>query len=224
MNAQRKYWDSRFYKEGKIWGSEPSKSTPWAHQFFKQSQDVNKLLVLGAGYGRNSRFFSQKGYNVSGIELSTKALEISEDFDPATKFYQGSVLNIFSIPKLKNEKFDAIYAFNVLHLFMKEKRKKLIEYTFDILKTPGYAVFTVFSDKEESISTGKCVEKNTFESKPGRPVHYFSEKDLCNHFNDFKIMEIRLYEESENHGIKGAHTHKLYYISMVVAPRPLGGV
>ncbi|TXT58008.1 MAG: Methyltransferase, type 11 [Promethearchaeota archaeon] len=214
MNTQKKYWESRFQEEEKIWGNQSSQSAKWAHQFFQKRGNVKRVLVLGAGYGRNSRFFSQRKYDVSGIEISTRALKIAVRFDPVTNFYQGSILDLPSIPELNNIRFDAVYGFNVLHLFLKEERKNILTFTYNLLKSPGYAVFTVFSDKEESIGKGKYVEYNTFESKPGRPVHYFTEKDLHIHFKYFQIIETKLYEETENHGRTGFHIHKLYYIAL----------
>ena len=71
--------------------------------------------------------------------------------------------------------------------------------------------FTVFSEKEESYGKGKQIEKNTFESKPGRPVHYFDEDDLKAHFKKMEILETGIMEDPEDHG-EGPHTHLLRYI------------
>ena len=72
--------------------------------------------------------------------------------------------------------------------------------------------FVVFSDKEDSFGRGKEVEKNTFESKPGRPVHYFSEKNLLGQFENFSIIETGLMKDPEDHGAEGPHIHRLRYI------------
>ena len=71
--------------------------------------------------------------------------------------------------------------------------------------------FTVFSDEEPSFGQGKEVERNTYESRPGRPTHYFSEDDLREHFRDFKIIEMGTIQDPEDHGGQ-PHTHILRYV------------
>ena len=75
--------------------------------------------------------------------------------------------------------------------------------------------FTVFSDKEADFGKGNEVEKNTFESRPGRPAHYFTEDDLKLHFANYEIVETGLMEDPEDHGGK-PHTHALRYICVRV--------
>jgi hypothetical protein len=70
----------------------------------------------------------------------------------------------------------------------------------------------VFSDEEATFGKGKEIEPNTFESKPGRPIHYFSETNLKKQFRDFTVLELGQIEEKENHGDRGEHIHKLRYI------------
>ena len=51
------YWDKRFADGGKIWGEIPSKTAIHALELFKR-YGVNKILVPGAGYGRNTKLFT----------------------------------------------------------------------------------------------------------------------------------------------------------------------
>jgi SAM-dependent methyltransferase len=203
----KEYWDNRFGKEGRIWGDAPSKTAEYALGLFR-ANGVKKLLIPGAGYGRNSKLFSAAGLEVVGIELSLQAFKLGRAFDSKTKFLRGSVLDI----PLEKEAYDGIYCLNVLHLFREDDRRLLIDRCGDVLKNKGIAFFTVFSEKEKSFGKGLEVEKNTFESKPGRPVHYFTEADLKAHFEKFMIIENGLMEDAENHGEEGPHTHLLRYI------------
>jgi cyclopropane fatty-acyl-phospholipid synthase-like methyltransferase len=107
--------------------------------------------------------------------------------------------------------YDAIYCFNVLHLFRKNERGIFLQECEKRLKEGGLMFFTVFSEKEESYGEGREVETNTFESKPGRPVHYFSEVDLRDHFRKCKVMNTGIIEDAEDHG-GNPHTHLLRYI------------
>ncbi len=205
-----KYWNNRFKQEGKIWSENPSMSAFLAMQFF-QDYDVKTLLVPGAGYGRNTKLFSQHDIEVTGLEISKNAIDIAKKYDPNTKFVRG---NILTMPYGKKQ-YDAIYCYNVLHLFLKSDRELLLNKCFERIKFGGIAFFVVFSEKEQSYGKGPELESHTFESKPGRPVHYFSNQDLLDHFINLSVIQTELIEDKENHGEVGEHMHILRYIIAV---------
>jgi SAM-dependent methyltransferase len=201
------YWEKRFLDGGKIWGEKPSNTANHALELFKR-REINKILVPGSGYGRNTKLFTTANIKVDGIEISETAINIAKRYNPKTRFIHGSVLDM----PFDDEKYDGIYCFNVLHLFLKENRINFLKKCNDQLRGEGFAFFVVFSDKERSFGKGKQIEENTFESKPGRPVHYFTEADLREHFKEFSVIETGVSEDKENHGELGPHTHILRYI------------
>jgi len=203
----KEYWQKRYLKDGKIWGNVPSKTAEHALKLF-QERNINKLLVLGAGYGRNSKLFSDYNLDVIGIEISENALNIAKSHDPKTKLILGNILDI----SFDNESYDAIYCFNLLHLFLQKERMMLIRKCMSQLNSNAFIYFVVFSEKEKSYGKGKEIELHTFESKPGRPTHYFSEEDLIAHFKDFLIIQTGIVKDKENHGDLGEHVHVLRYI------------
>ena len=52
------------------------------------------------------------------------------------------------------------------------------------------------------------IEKNIFESNPGRPVHYFFKKDLQQHFKKFEVIEEGIANDPEEHDDIGYHIHQ----------------
>ncbi len=207
LNYMKDYWDGRFESEERIWGERPSHTAEYALELFER-RNIKRIMVPGAGYGRNTKFFSSKGYAVTGVEISEEAYKIALAYDERTEFYKSSILDI----QITNESYDAIYCFNVLHLFRENERVLFLDKCFDWLKAGGVAFFTVFSTEEKSYGKGSEVEKNTFESKQGRPVHYFSDQDIKDHFSKFDILETGLMKDTENHGDEGEHVHTLRYI------------
>jgi SAM-dependent methyltransferase len=205
------YWDKRYQAEGRIWGDLPSRTAERALELFRKA-GVKKILVPGSGYGRNTRLFSTSGFEVTGIEISPEAYTMALTFDNVSRFYNASALDMAFLP----DKYDAIYCFNVLHLFREKERKLFLQQCAERVKANGLMFFTVFSEKEASYGKGQEVEKNTFESKPGRPVHYFTDSDLKAHFKKMEILETRIIEDPENHGAEGPHTHQLRYICLKV--------
>lgn len=200
------YWNGRFIREGQIWGDMPSRSAEYALELF-QRNGVRRILVPGAGYGRNTRLFSSAGFEVVGIEISEEASRIAEKFDERTKFLNRSV---FDMPH--DGVYDALYCFNLLHLFLESERALLLSRCREKLREGGFAFFVVFSELEKSFGKGRRLEHNTFESKPGRAAHYFTEGDLLEHFRDFSLIESGIMEDTESHGEEGFHRHMLRYI------------
>jgi len=200
------YWNETYEAEGKIWGESPSKTAEYALELFKKN-DVKKLLVPGSGYGRNTRLFSASGIKVVGVELSKAACKIARAFDPATRIFNDTVLDMSYLAG----NYDAIYCFNVLHVFRQYDRGLFISQCASRIKKQGLMFFTVFSEKDESYGKGKQIEKNTFGSIPGRFAHYFDEDDLKAYFQKMEVLETGILEDPEDHG-QGPHTHFLRYI------------
>jgi cyclopropane fatty-acyl-phospholipid synthase-like methyltransferase len=204
------YWQQRYLAEGMIWGETPSRTTARALEMFRKN-NVKKLFVPGSGYGRNTKLFSSSGLKVTGVEISLEAYRLALTYDTATRVFNISVLDMSSL----KDKFDGLYCFNVLHLFRETDRKLFISQCRARMKQNSIMFFTVFSEKEASYGKGTEVEKNTFESKPGRPVHYFTESDLREHFTGMEILDTGITEDPEDHG-EGPHTHILRYICMKI--------
>jgi len=204
--STKEYWDKRFQDEGYVWGTSPSQSAAVALDIFHR-HNVKTVLVPGSGYGRNTSLFTGAGFDVTGVELSEVACQLAKDFDPDTRLFQGSVLDMSSIP----ERYDAIYCFNVLHLLPEGDRETFIQECSKKLKENGLVYFTAFSDYDPSKGRGTQLAQNTFESRPGRPAHYFSEEALKSYFNGYEILDTGIMEDPEDHG-EGPHTHVLRYL------------
>ena len=212
--ATSTYWDERFRKEGMIWGINPSLTAVYALEAFRRA-GARTVLVPGSGYGRNTRLFSQAGMKVTGIEISEHAVQLAKEHDPKTTFLNASVIDMTFLDVI----YDTIYCFNVLHLFRVADRKQFLNQCLNRLKDGGPAFFTVFSEVEPTFGKGPETEPNTFERRPGRPVHYFTEADLLTHFEAFEVLEAGIMEDPEDHG-EGPHTHLLRYILACKKGRP----
>ena len=201
------YWDRRYAAEGMIWGTRASRSAALALDLFARD-GVARILIPGAGYGRNARVFSDHHYQVTGVETAAAAVELAARHDPRSTYLHASLLEV----ELEAESFDAIYCFNVLHLFRESERRLFVQKCSALLRQDGLIFCTVFSEKEKSFGQGSIIEANTFESKPGRPVHYFTEDDLLHTFSGYTVIETGIMDDGENHGAEGPHSHLVRYI------------
>lgn len=206
------YWDKRFLSEGLIWGEQPSKTAFHAKDLFSKFE-VRTVLVPGAGYGRNTRLLSNE-FEVDAIELSTEAVSLARRWDEKTFFMEGSILDSPVTKKL----YDAVYCYDLLHLFTSHDRAKLIQRCMEQLEHAGIFYFTCFSDEDASFGMGLEIEKNTFEYKKGKIAHFFSDDDLRAHFKEAEIIETGSLEENFEYTSGGTRSYKLRY---VVGKRPM---
>jgi SAM-dependent methyltransferase len=202
------YWDLRFLRGGCIWSENPSESAKYANRLFNK-YDITDLLILGIGYGRNSLPFLESGCNVSGIEISKVAIELLKKSELSNKIrvFNGSIIDM----PFEDMKYDAVFSFNVLHLFNRKDRQTIMDKCKSQLNPKGLIFFTVMSELEHGYGEGIKIEENTFVKK-GKPVHFFTEEDLKQHFSKFEIIESDLIDEPEQHSKEGKHTHKCRYI------------
>jgi 2-polyprenyl-3-methyl-5-hydroxy-6-metoxy-1,4-benzoquinol methylase len=168
------YWNQRFIKERHIWGTEPSNVAVKCKTIFDEN-DVRDILVMGIGYGRNGRYFVENNFNVDGIEYSEEAINIGKMYCPKINFINGSVLTA----KL-NKKYDAIFCYSILHLFQANDRKILIENCIRHCNENGIIIISCCSTKDKAFGIGKKIEENTYEIKPGKIMHFFTEDEIIN--------------------------------------------
>lgn len=199
------YWSERFAREGMIWGSQPSPSAQEARERFREA-GLTSVLVPGAGYGRNTKVFSPY-FTTYGIEISKAALALAEEWDPETTFIEGSALE----PQTGLQ-VDAVYCYDVLHLFLAEERQALINASLAQLRSGGLLYFTSFSDEDPNYGCGVRLEPGTYEYKEGKYAHFFSDSDLRAHFAGTEILESGSFQEVLHNSQGGSTSYQLRFM------------
>tara|TARA_B110000967_G_scaffold197552_1_gene229439 strand:+ start:42 stop:674 length:633 start_codon:yes stop_codon:yes gene_type:complete len=111
------YWN-KFYNKKII--SKESTFAKFAYKIIKNQK--GKILDIGCGNGRDSFFFNQKGYNVTGIDISQKAIQKN-----SKNKNKNIVFKKFDVGKNKViGKFEIIYCRFFLHTVDHLLEKKLI--------------------------------------------------------------------------------------------------
>lgn len=200
------YWDKRFESKEMVWGEEPSQTVYHATDVFARN-NVQTVLVPGSGYGRNTRHLSSH-FSVVGLEFSKSAIEMSKDWDEKTRMIECSILEPINL----ETQWDAIYCYNVLHLFLMEDRMKLIRNSMKQLCDQGIMYFTCFSDQDQRNGRGSVLEDNTYEYKEGKAAHFFTEQDLIQHFAGMRVIETGLLDEGITYSETETEKYSLRYI------------
>lgn len=110
--------------------------------FFKKLFDENKvkeILDLACGTGHHSIFFAKSGYEVTGVDLSEKMLQIARKNArgvSGVRFVKAGFLDVY--PKLK-DKFDAVICLgnSLPHLLSKKELKKTLQNVYNLLNPGG---------------------------------------------------------------------------------------
>lgn len=207
MDNHREYWNAQFSKYNHVWGEAPSKTAEVALSLFRE-REVNKILIPGSGYGRNSKLFSTCGFDVTGIEISDEACALAQTYDPGTRLYNGSFLE----SDFDQGPYQGIYCFNVLQLFLKAERIRFVRKSAGLLSPGGLMFFTGISDQDASYGQGAEVEEHTFAVQPDKNLHYFTPDDLKRHFEGFKVLEVGELEDQVSHSLYGLKRYQIRYI------------
>ncbi len=138
---------------------------------FEHAQKNEKVLDVGCGNGRFSKYL--KGTNYTGVDFSVNLIGEAKKRFPNEKFVVGDVL---SLP-FKDKSFDKVYSIAVIHQIPKEKyRLKALTEIKRVLKESGSAYITAWNIKSNP-APYFLKQKNT-----KTIIHYFKNFRKPRHF------------------------------------------
>ena len=128
--GRTKHWN-KFYKSG-IAPSEPS---PFALEVKSKISNDSKILEMGCGNGRDTRFFASSGNYVSAFDRSSEAINfcMDEHSDVDADFRSGTLSEL----EYDQNSFDVVYSRFVLHSMSKEEEITVLRESFNVLKDGG---------------------------------------------------------------------------------------
>ncbi len=162
-------WDQVYNQPTYIYGKSAASFLVENYQYIPYQSSV---LDLGMGEGRNAIFLAQKGYQVTGIDLSSvavkKAKSLAQERGVKLKTVVASALEY----DFAEKSFDAIICFYFVDRNLIKKMKKW-------LKPQGIIIFEAYSLEQ------KKTQKNALE----QDSDYLQEGELLQLFSDFRILK-----------------------------------
>jgi SAM-dependent methyltransferase len=151
-----------------------------------------RCIDLGCGTGNYAIFLSRKGFTVTGIDISPKAIilakENAKEKGASCEFIVADVLNA---PDHLHESFDFAYDWEVLHHVFPQKRKRYMENVHRLLKPGGKYLSVCFSNNNPQFR-GKGKYRHT---PLGTFLYFSSERELDHLFSRFfTILELKTME------------------------------
>jgi 2-polyprenyl-3-methyl-5-hydroxy-6-metoxy-1,4-benzoquinol methylase len=193
------YWNNR-YAGGRIWGDEACPSVLMATEHFHRT-GVKHVLVPGCGYGRNSLFLAEQGFQVTAFDVADVAVRLAiEQANKRSANIEYTVGDIFDETFLSGRRFDGVYLSNVLHLFLALDREKLVQRITSLLNPGGLFTFSCISVFDtNNYGIGREIEHNTFEKHAGKPLHFFDEDEIrLMLVKNYQILEQKLHVQTES--------------------------
>jgi len=146
-----------------------------------------KVIDLGCGTGNYAAYLASRGFEVTGVDFSEKAIEYARE-KAREKGLECNFLvaNVFDLNM--KEEFDFAYDWELLHHIMPEERVRYVEVVHRFLKARGGYLSVCFNERSPEWGGGK------YRITPLKTVLYYSSeeelKDLFEPF--FNIIESRL--------------------------------
>jgi len=112
----------------------------------------SKVLDISVGYGQNSEYFIERGFDVYGTDISELAIKEMKEIYPDYNWIVHDTLEKFPF---KNNYFDLIFARLSLHYFKKEDVDRILLDIFRMTKINGYFYVMVKCSNTGNLDTGK---------------------------------------------------------------------
>lgn len=165
-------WDEKYSRPTFIFGKSPAEFLAENYQYIPYEGTV---LDMGMGEGRNAVFLAQKGYKVTGIDISSVAVKksylLAQEFGVKIK----GVVASLSDYKIAPGSFDAIVCFYYVDRSLVEKIKSW-------LKPGGILIYEAHTLREKTKKKSDPVEDN----------EYLREQELLKMFSGMRVLK---YEE-----------------------------
>lgn len=188
------FWDDKYKSIGTIWTFEPAESAIQACALFKE-KGFQKILIPGAGYGRNAKIFVDNEFEVTGIEISETAIRLGRENGLEYPVHQGSVSRM----PFDQTLYDGIFCHALVHLFNQNDRRKFLGNCFNQLRQGGIMVFTAVSKNYKMYGKGRTISKDRFLIEKGLTLFFYDQETVKQEFGKFGKMEFSEIDEPVRH-------------------------
>ncbi len=147
MKKVKKILEKTYEKPGVVWTeTEPPEELAGLVESGKLKPC--RAIDVGCGEGFYSIYLASKGFDVTGIDISAKAVRYAkENARKRGVDARFMVLDVADLSKLE-EKFDLVLEWALMHLIMPTQRRKYVVDVSGILNKGGKYLSTSFNEKD----------------------------------------------------------------------------
>ena len=182
-----------------MFGLEPSIAAIKALKSF-QENNINSIIELGAGLGRDTVFFAKNSIKVEALdysEESIKSIKIKSNKLNLSNFIKSKVFDVRKKLPFENNSIDGCFSHMLYCMALSNyELENLNNEVLRILKPGGINIYTVRHTDDGDYKNGIHIGEDLYEND-GFIVHFFS-KNKINHFSKgFEILDIKKFEEGK---------------------------
>ncbi|MFX1578303.1 MAG: methyltransferase domain-containing protein [Promethearchaeota archaeon] len=191
-------WNQIFSERGRVF----TNPHPDIDRVVNRLDESARILDLGCGTGRHVVHLTRLGFNVSGFDISPRAISLAQEWLQEEGLSADLIEHSMEQPfPYDDDFFDAVVSIQVVHHnLMRDIRKTIFEIE-RVLKSGGvlFVTFPVLKpgpvEKERDwkltrIEEGTYIPQKGLEA--GIPHHYFTLEEIPEVFAAFDIAEIYL--------------------------------
>ena len=199
LDKQAQHWENTFINRPETFGVSPSAAAIRAAEIFNK-KDITNILELGAGQGRDTLFFAQKGFHIQVLDYSQtgldniikKAKTLGVD-----KLITGKIHDVRNPLPFTDKKFGGCFSHMLYCMALTTKELKFLsDEIHRVLKNGGVNIYTVRHTGDGDYKNGIHRGEDLYESS-GFIVHFFSKEKVKQLSNGFDIVNIENFEEGE---------------------------
>ena len=199
LDLQSQHWEASFLSKPEMFGLEPSIAAAKALKLF-QEQNIENIVELGAGLGRDTLFFAKNSIHVEALDYSKTSIEIITSKSKKLKLTDFIKTKIFDIRKklpFEDNSIDGCFSHMLYCMALSNfDLDNLNNEICRILKPGGINIYTVRHTDDGDYKNGTYIGEDLYEND-GFIVHFFS-KDKVNQLSKgFKVLDIEKFEEGK---------------------------
>ncbi len=199
LDQQSQHWEASFLSKPEMFGLEPSMAANKALKYFKE-QNINNIVELGAGLGRDTIFFAKNSINVEALDYSKASIE------SITSKSEKLNLKNFIKPKFFDVRKKLPFEDNSIEGFFSHMLYCMALSIYDlenlnneicrVLKPKGINVYTVRHTDDGDYKNGIHRGEDLYEND-GFIVHFFSKEKIYKLSKGFEVLDIEKFEEGK---------------------------
>ncbi len=174
-------WDEEYLFKGSVWGG--------AVHHLPLLPPGSQVLELGCGNGKTQSALIQRGWEVTAIDFSERAVAMSRMNSVRLQKGEVCVADARRLP-FATERFDAVFAVHLFSHLLKNDRAAAAAEAVRVLRKGGILYFSGFSHLDFRSGTGSAVEEGTVLRGNGICTHYFSQPETQDLFSGLTLTMI----------------------------------